>query len=90
MHVVLVGDVHQPSGKRVPDGYSGPVLELHHPRLRPWRGVAAAILLPAEDGGLSIEHEDVLLNSLEGLEKSVALPQGVMPAAPADYAPQAI
>lgn len=36
------------------------------------------------DGWLSIEHEDVLLNSLEGLEKSVALLKGVMPSAAAD------
>lgn len=42
------------------------------------------------DGWLSIEHEDGLLNSLEGLEKSVALLMGVMPIAPADYKPQAI
>ena len=42
------------------------------------------------DGWLSIEHEDVLLNSLEGLEKSVALLQGVMPGKPADYKPQDI
>ena len=42
------------------------------------------------DGWLSIEHEDVLLNSLEGLEKSVTLLKGVMPSAPADYKPQAI
>jgi sugar phosphate isomerase/epimerase len=42
------------------------------------------------DGWLSIEHEDVLLNSLEGLEKSVALLQGVMPVAASDFKPQAI
>ena len=42
------------------------------------------------DGWLSVEHEDVLLNSLEGLAKSVALLQGVMPAAAANYTLQAI
>ena len=42
------------------------------------------------DGWLSVEHEDVMLGSLEGLEKSVALLQGVVPTAPADYAPQTI
>jgi len=42
------------------------------------------------DGWLSIEHEDVLLNSLEGLEKSVALLQNVMPSASADFKPQEI
>jgi sugar phosphate isomerase/epimerase len=42
------------------------------------------------DGWLSIEHEDVLLNSLEGLEKSVALLKGVMPVARADFKLQEI
>jgi sugar phosphate isomerase/epimerase len=42
------------------------------------------------DGWLSVEHEDALLNSLEGLEKSVCLLQGVMPNAPSDFKPQDI
>ena len=42
------------------------------------------------DGWLSIEHEDVLLNSLEGLEKSIALLKSVMPVAPGDFKPQGI
>ncbi|WCK05451.1 hypothetical protein G6L31_022925 [Agrobacterium tumefaciens] len=42
------------------------------------------------DGWLSIEHEDVLLNSLEGLEKSISLLNGVMPVAAGDFKPQAI
>ena len=42
------------------------------------------------DGWLSVEHEDVILNSLEGLEKSVKLLQCVMPVAASDYAPQTI
>lgn len=37
------------------------------------------------DGWLSIKHEDVLLNSLEGLEKSVDLLQRVMPVARSDF-----
>jgi len=37
------------------------------------------------NGWLSIEHEDVLLNSLEGLEKSVALLKNVMPTKEADF-----
>ena len=37
------------------------------------------------DGWLSIEHEDVLLNGLEGLEKSVALLKAVMPVAASDF-----
>lgn len=55
-----------------------------------WRQFCYRLKMAGYDGWLSIEHEDVLLNGLEGLEKSVALLQGVMPQAPADYAPQAI
>ena len=55
-----------------------------------WRQFCYRLKMAGYDGWLSIEHEDVLLNSLEGLEKSVALLQGVMPAAPADYQPQDI
>jgi sugar phosphate isomerase/epimerase len=55
-----------------------------------WRQFCYRLKMGGYDGWLSIEHEDVLLNSLEGLEKSVALLQGVMPAKPADYKPQAI
>ncbi|WP_426037783.1 sugar phosphate isomerase/epimerase family protein [Cypionkella sp. TWP1-2-1b2] len=55
-----------------------------------WRQFCYRLKMAGYDGWLSIEHEDVLLNGLEGLEKSVALLQGVMPKAPADYAPQAI
>jgi sugar phosphate isomerase/epimerase len=55
-----------------------------------WRQFCYRLKMACYDGWLSIEHEDVLLNSLEGLEKSVALLQGVMPARHADYQPQAI
>ena len=55
-----------------------------------WRQFCYRLKMAGYDGWLSIEHEDVLLNSLEGLEKSVTLLQGVMPSAPADYKPQAI
>lgn len=55
-----------------------------------WRQFCYRLKMAGYDGWLSIEHEDVLLNGLEGLEKSVALLQGVVPKAPADYAPQAI
>ncbi|SMX43090.1 sugar phosphate isomerase/epimerase family protein [Maliponia aquimaris] len=55
-----------------------------------WRQFCYRLKLAGYDGWLSIEHEDVLLNSLEGLEKSVALLKGVMPAAPADFKPQEI
>ncbi len=55
-----------------------------------WRQFCDRLKMGGYDGWLSIEHEDVLLNSLEGLEKSVTLLQGVMPSAPADYKPQDI
>ena len=55
-----------------------------------WRQFCYRLKMAGYDGWLSIEHEDVLLNSLEGLEKSVTLLKGVMPANPADYVPQAI
>lgn len=50
-----------------------------------WRQFCYRLKMAGYDGWLSIEHEDVLLNSLEGLEKSVALLKGVMPVAPADF-----
>jgi len=55
-----------------------------------WRQFCYRLKMGGYDGWLSIEHEDVLLNSLEGLEKSVQLLKGVMPAAPADFKPQDI
>ena len=55
-----------------------------------WRQFCYRLAMAGYDGWLSIEHEDVLLNSLEGLEKSVALLKGVMPINPSDYKPQAI
>ncbi|MBY0349699.1 sugar phosphate isomerase/epimerase [Tabrizicola sp.] len=55
-----------------------------------WRQFCYRLKMGGYDGWLSVEHEDVMLNSLEGLEKSVALLQSVMPKAAADYAPQAI
>lgn len=55
-----------------------------------WRQFCYHLRMAGYDGWLSIEHEDVLLNSLEGLEKSVALLRGVMPVAKADFKLQAI
>ena len=55
-----------------------------------WRQFCYRLKMAGYDGWLSIEHEDVLLNALEGLEKSVALLKNVMPVAASDYAPQAI
>ncbi|WP_323772376.1 sugar phosphate isomerase/epimerase [Antarctobacter sp.] len=55
-----------------------------------WRQFCYRLRMAGYDGWLSIEHEDVLLNALEGLEKSVDLLQGVMPVAPSDFKPQDI
>lgn len=55
-----------------------------------WRQFCYRLKMAGYDGWLSIEHEDVLLNSLEGLEKSIALLHGVMPVAASDFKPQAI
>ncbi|WP_226628695.1 sugar phosphate isomerase/epimerase family protein [Alloyangia pacifica] len=55
-----------------------------------WRQFCYRLKMAGYDGWLSIEHEDVLLNSLEGLEKSVELLQRVMPRAVSDFKPQDI
>ena len=55
-----------------------------------WRQFCYRLRMAGYDGWLSVEHEDVMLNSLEGLEKSVALLQGVVPVAASDFVPQAI
>jgi len=55
-----------------------------------WRQFCYRLKMGDYDGWLSIEHEDVLLNSLEGLEKSVTLLKGVMPTAAPDFKLQAI
>lgn len=55
-----------------------------------WRQFCYRLKMAGYDGWLSIEHEDVLLNSLEGLEKSVRLLKSVMPVAASDFKPQSI
>lgn len=55
-----------------------------------WRQFCYRLKMAGYDDWLSIEHEDVLLNSVEGLEKSVALLKGVMPVAASDFKPQDI
>lgn len=55
-----------------------------------WREFVYRLLMVGYKGYLSIEHEDVLLNSLEGLEKSVNLLKNVMPRKEADFRLQAI
>lgn len=55
-----------------------------------WRQFCYRLRMAKYDGWLSIEHEDVLLNSEEGLVKSIEVLRNVLPVAPSDYAPQAI
>ena len=55
-----------------------------------WQKFCYRLLMAGYNGWLSIEHEDVLLNSLEGLEKSVELLQGVIPTEKPDFKLQGI
>lgn len=55
-----------------------------------WRQFCYRLKMGGYDGWLSIEHEDIILNSLEGLERSVALLRAVAPVKPSDYSLQAI
>ncbi|MGI9500518.1 MAG: sugar phosphate isomerase/epimerase, partial [Geminicoccaceae bacterium] len=55
-----------------------------------WRQFCYRLKMAGYDGWLSIEHEDVLLNRLESLEKFATLLKGILPEAPSDYKPQAI
>lgn len=55
-----------------------------------WRQFCYRLRMMGYDGWLSIEHEDVMLNSLEGLEKSAKLLQNVMPVTVSDFRPQAV
>lgn len=55
-----------------------------------WPQVCDPLRMAGFDGWLSFEHEDVLLNAREGLEKPVTFLQGVMPVATLDPKPQDI
>ncbi|MEW6632338.1 MAG: sugar phosphate isomerase/epimerase [Pseudomonadota bacterium] len=55
-----------------------------------WRQFCYRLKMAGYDGWLSIEHEDVLLSNIEGLEKSVALLNNVMPVRASEYRPQEI
>lgn len=55
-----------------------------------WRQFCYRLKMAGYDGRLSVKHEGVQLNSLEGLEKSATFLQGVMPDRPADFQPQEI
>lgn len=50
-----------------------------------WAQFCYRLKMAGYDGWLSIEHEDVLLNSYEGLQKSVELMNNVMPMATSDF-----
>ncbi|GBQ09524.1 sugar phosphate isomerase/epimerase family protein [Swaminathania salitolerans] len=52
-----------------------------------WRQFCHRLRSVGYDGWLSIEHEDFLLNSVEGLKQSVDLLNGIMPVGPSDYRP---
>lgn len=55
-----------------------------------WQQFCYRLKMAGYDGWLSIDHQDVLLNSLEGLKKSGKLPKGVIPVASSDFKPQDI
>ncbi|AYG57545.1 sugar phosphate isomerase/epimerase family protein [Rhizobium jaguaris] len=55
-----------------------------------WREFCYRLRMNGYDGWLSIEHEDVMLSSMEGLVRSVDLLRGVAPTEASDYAPQPI
>lgn len=55
-----------------------------------WSQFCYRLKMAGYDGWLSIEHEDVLLNSYEGLQKSVTVMNAVMPIASSDFKLQEI
>ncbi|WP_419411405.1 sugar phosphate isomerase/epimerase family protein [Primorskyibacter sp. 2E107] len=55
-----------------------------------WRQFCYRLRMVGYEGWLCIEHEDMMLNSIEGLEKSVAILKDVMPVLPPDFEPQDI
>lgn len=55
-----------------------------------WREFCYRLRMNGYDEWLSIEHEDVMLSSMEGLVRSVELLRAVAPTEASDYAPQPI
>lgn len=53
-----------------------------------WRDFCYRLRMAGYDGWLSIEHEDVMLSRVEGVQKSVDLLKAVTPSEPGDYTPQ--
>ena len=77
--------MHQPAAP-----HGGPRITPRARRLIAERGLDATTFsdrdLVTGDDVLSIEHEDHLIDPLEGVRKSVELLQRVIPRAPASYA----
>ena len=55
-----------------------------------WAQFLADLRAAGYDGVLSIEHEDVLMDALEGVEQSVALLRSVLPSKPPSWRPAEI
>ncbi len=55
-----------------------------------WRAFCYRLMMVGYDGWLSIEHEDVLMARLEGVERSVTLLRDVVPREPGDFVPQPV
>lgn len=55
-----------------------------------WRDFCYRLRMNGYDGWLSIEHEDMMIGRMEGVQRSVDLLRAVAPADPADYDPQAL
>ena len=55
-----------------------------------WRDFCYRLRMNSYDGWLAIEHEDVVLNRLEGVRRSVEVLRSAAPAEAGDYKPQAI
>ena len=55
-----------------------------------WRAFCYRLRMVGYDGWLSIEHEDVLMSRLEGVERSVTLLRNVAPVDLGDFVPQPV
>jgi sugar phosphate isomerase/epimerase len=55
-----------------------------------WRDFCYRLRMVGYDGWLSIEHEDVMLSRLEGVQRSVQLLKSAAPDEASDFKPQAI
>lgn len=55
-----------------------------------WRAFCYRLRMVGYEGWLSIEHEDMLLSRIEGVDRSVRLLKTVMPVEPGDFVPQSV